>query len=86
MTSCNGSCAITKAKSQRSGSLKYKNGFRYCSVCRVWFGKLCSFRCPCCNTKLRTRPRSHKCKIRFRSWNTNLKDQKDDVRAMMIES
>ena len=86
MTSCNGSCAVTKAKGQKSGSLKYKNGFSYCSVCRVWFGKLCSFRCPCCNTKLRTRPRSHKCKLKFTAWNTNLRDQKDDVRAMMIES
>ena len=72
--------------SQRCGSVKYKNGLKYCSVCRVWFDKTTPFRCPCCNIKLRCKPRSSPSKKKFRAWNTNLKDQKDDVRAMIIES
>ena len=68
MTSCNGICAGTKAKGQKSSFQKYKNGFSYCSVCRVWFGNWDNgIRCPCCNTKLRTKPRSHKCKVKFRA-------------------
>jgi len=66
MTSCNGICAVTKAKGQKSSFQKYKNGFSYCSVCRVWFGRFWSLRCPCCNIKLRTKPRSHKSKEKFR--------------------
>jgi recombinational DNA repair protein RecR len=42
---------------------KYKNGFKYCSICTTWFENY--KRCPCCNNKLRTKPRHSVSKRKF---------------------
>jgi predicted amidophosphoribosyltransferase len=65
MTTCNNLCGVLKAKGKKPTFLKYKNGLKYCSICRVWF-EFFRRRCPCCNMKLRTRPRSWSSKKKYR--------------------
>lgn len=64
MTTCNDLCRVLKVMG-KSSFMKYGNGLKYCSICRVWFESY-RFRCPCCNTKLRSKPRSHACKQKYR--------------------
>ena len=61
---CKGSCYHLCVKDfKKMHFQKYINGFKYCSICEKWFERY--LRCPCCNNKLRTRPRSHDSKQRF---------------------
>ena len=61
---CKGSCYHLCVKDfKKMHFQKYINGFKYCSICEKWFEHY--LRCPCCNNKLRTRPRSHDSKQRF---------------------
>jgi uncharacterized paraquat-inducible protein A len=37
---------------------RYNNGYKYCTICTAWYGTdWQGLRCPCCNTKLRTKAR-----------------------------
>ncbi|HIA96755.1 MAG: hypothetical protein CXX67_00145 [Thaumarchaeota archaeon] len=36
---------------------RYSSGFKRCTLCAAYFTTV-DTRCPCCKTKLRTRPRS----------------------------
>ena len=56
---CKNICSDYRKTGIRSSQSKYKHGFKYCSICEVWITQT-SNRCPCCNNKLRTRPRSNK--------------------------
>ena len=61
---CKGSCIFSCVKDfKKKHFTKYINGFKYCSICEKWFEHY--LRCPCCNNKLRTRPRSHDSKQKF---------------------
>nr|AIF00661.1 hypothetical protein [uncultured marine thaumarchaeote KM3_136_D12]AIF12589.1 hypothetical protein [uncultured marine thaumarchaeote KM3_56_C06] len=55
---CNGICVNYKSTSLHMG-LKYSSGVKRCTECQV-FMDVDSTRCPCCNTKLRTRSRNKK--------------------------
>jgi len=63
---CHNLCQQLKVGWKKNGNMdqKYINGLKYCSICRTWFKGY--MRCPCCKNKLRTRPRSHICKVKFR--------------------
>jgi hypothetical protein len=56
---CKDRCSEYRKTGVRSCISKYKYGFKYCSICEVWIERIDN-RCPCCNNKLRTRPRSNK--------------------------
>ncbi len=56
--SCQGTCHRYKAKwSARQD--RYANGQKRCNTCEI-FVQWDGYFCPCCNTQLRTRPRSVK--------------------------
>ena len=40
-----------------ANGLKYSSGYKRCTYCSL-FVKTIEIRCPCCNAKLRTSPRS----------------------------
>ena len=46
----------------KSSSDRYRSGLKYCTTCREWFEPK-YLKCPCCNYKLRTRPRSRRSKV-----------------------
>ncbi len=52
-------------RTRRVGNSNYSDGVKRCNTCEVfiaWSG----LNCPCCNFKLRTRPRSKQYKARLR--------------------
>ena len=51
---CRGVCSRTKVVVVPY--LAYKTGHKRCTVCAVFF-KTVSYRCPCCNSKLRVKSR-----------------------------
>ena len=61
--SCKGVCEKHKAE-QPKNKMRYVNGQKFCAVCRQYFDQQGS-RCPCCSTKLRTKPRTTEGKIRY---------------------
>jgi len=52
---CNGICEKLETRTI-STAKKYRNGQKRCTLCGVFFTTK-NNRCPCCNVKLRTRPR-----------------------------
>ncbi len=52
---CKGICEREKAGPIHWG-LRYGLGQKRCSLCDVFFATV-QFRCPCCRTKLRSKPR-----------------------------
>ncbi len=58
--SCKGICQNFKA-TLPPNKIRYHNGQKYCSVCGFFFTQE-GIRCVCCKTKLRTRPRTRRCK------------------------
>ena len=55
---CKGVCEQYKAESMPT-HLRYKSGQKMCGVCNNFFS-IKEFFCPCCNTKLRSKPRNRK--------------------------
>jgi len=53
---CNGLCIRFKPDSL-SSNLRYKIGQKWCSLCALFFFTT-EYICPCCKTKLRSKPRS----------------------------
>ena len=53
---CNGLCERLKSAPMRN-SLRYKMGQKRCSLCAQFFNTE-GVRCPCCATRLRSRPRT----------------------------
>jgi hypothetical protein len=43
---------------------RYEIGQKRCQICDIFIGWE-GYRCPCCNTALRTRPRPKKCRERL---------------------
>ena len=60
---CKGICEREKAESMHWGQ-RYQLGQKRCSLCDTFFVTP-NFRCPCCQTKLRSKPRSRRRKIRI---------------------
>ena len=58
--SCKGVCDKYRA-TLPPNKIRYRSGQKYCSVCSCFF-IIEDIRCPCCRTKLRTRPRTRRCK------------------------
>ncbi len=61
---CNGICDRYKAKKPNNNIGRYSNGQKRCNSCEIfinWNG----LRCPCCNNRLRTKPRSLKYKEKY---------------------
>ncbi|GKS61265.1 hypothetical protein YTPLAS21_07230 [Candidatus Nitrosocosmicus sp.] len=56
---CKDRCSQFTVNIARSkGNGPYKQGFKWCSVCRKFFQLTeISLECPCCGTKLRNKPR-----------------------------
>lgn len=66
---CNNQCQKYKAERPRSGS-RYRNGQKRCQVCDIylnWDG----LHCPCCNYRLRSKPRNIKFKQRLQEIRTD---------------
>lgn len=59
---CNGICHSLKADSF-TNKLRYKIGQKWCSLCALFFITE-ENSCPCCKTRLRTKPRSKKYELR----------------------
>jgi len=60
---CNGICQRFHAK-KPTGIGRYTSGQKRCNECDIfinWDGQ----RCPCCNYKLRLKPRNRKYKIKY---------------------
>lgn len=57
-------CVRHKAKKPQKGS-RYANGQKRCQICEV-FMLFAGSSCPCCNMKLRTKPRNLKYKNKLR--------------------
>ncbi len=55
---CNGLCTRFK-KESFSSNLRYKIGQKWCSLCALFFFSS-EIMCPCCKTRLRSKPRSKK--------------------------
>ena len=53
--SCKGICGQIKATSVPN-NLRYKDGQKRCGLCNCYFA-IKNYSCPCCNTKLRSKPR-----------------------------
>ena len=60
---CYGLCERLKSLSIKN-NLRYKTGQKRCSLCAHYFITDES-RCPCCKTRLRTKPRSKKRKLEY---------------------
>ena len=56
--SCKGVCRRSRVVTPITRP-RYECGQKFCSICEVFF-ETESLRCPCCKTKLRTRPRSRR--------------------------
>lgn len=64
--SCRGICSEYKAKyTPSTGSGRYYNGQKRCQTCDI-FIQVEGLRCPCCNQRLRMKPRNSKFKERYR--------------------
>jgi len=59
--SCKGICHRIQHKRPNTVSSIYANGISYCKTCEVWI-KSDELKCPCCNFRLRKKPRSVKAK------------------------
>ncbi len=53
---CKGIC-VRYTGEKISNGLKYSSGYKRCTYCSL-FVKTTEIRCPCCSTKLRTKPRN----------------------------
>lgn len=60
---CKGSCSKYKVTIRRDKGI-YKRGYKKCSICEI-FIKWDGLFCPCCNYKLRNKPRNPVCKERL---------------------
>jgi hypothetical protein len=60
---CNGVCTRYRAKRLDNGG-RYSKGQKRCQRCEI-FIKWEGLWCPCCNYRLRTKPRNSKYKIKF---------------------
>ncbi len=58
---CKGVCERLKPKSL-TNNLRYKFGQKWCSLCALFFFSK-EIMCPCCKTRLRSKPRSKKIEI-----------------------
>lgn len=60
---CKGDCENELWREKQDTSIlyisHYSKGYRLCMECSIGL-KTTATRCPCCNTRLRTSPRSHK--------------------------
>jgi hypothetical protein len=66
---CNGICVkSTNGITTRYGQGRYDQGQRWCSICELFISTILetSNVCPCCRSKLRSRPRRMKFKNKFR--------------------
>ena len=59
---CKGVCIRLKSNSF-AGNLRYKIGQKWCSLCALFFHTE-EIMCPCCKTRLRSKARSRKDKVR----------------------
>ena len=59
---CKGLCIRFKPSSF-AGNLRYKIGQKWCSLCALFFITE-EVMCPCCRTRLRSKPRSKKHEMR----------------------
>lgn len=75
---CTGICQITSLNGSgvntRAGKGRYDQGQRWCSRCTVFIRAiyLKSNVCPCCRSKMRSRPRAMKFKGKFRERLSNV--------------
>jgi len=60
---CNGVCGKYQAKKPASGG-RYANGQKRCQVCEIFIGWE-GLWCPCCNYRLRTKPRNKEYKAKL---------------------
>jgi len=60
---CKGICSKYKSKVRRDKGI-YKRGYKRCQLCNI-FLKWDGLFCPCCNHRLRNKPRNPKCKDRL---------------------
>jgi hypothetical protein len=61
---CKNICQRIKSKLS-SGTLRYANGHKYCSICEVYM-KTEELRCICCKARLRGNPRNLRSKLMYR--------------------
>ena len=61
--SCKGICKRYQAVGL-SGGLRYATGQKRCSTCEIYI-KWAGIHCPCCDFKLRNKPRRLQSKIKF---------------------
>ncbi|MEK0336135.1 MAG: hypothetical protein QQN41_01725 [Nitrosopumilus sp.] len=59
---CHGLCERLKSHSIKN-NLRYQMGHKRCSLCALFF-VTDEIRCPCCQTKLRVKPRTRKRKLK----------------------
>ena len=59
---CHGLCEHLKSHSIKN-NLRYQMGHKRCSLCALFF-ITDEIRCPCCQTKLRVKPRTRKRKLK----------------------
>lgn len=60
MNTCKDKCPAHKANSSSRYGM-YKQGFKHCNTCQL-FIEWAGLYCPCCGTRLRSKPRSSKVK------------------------
>ena len=58
---CRDQCASLKITEPMPNGLRYSQGQKRCSNCEIFMFHD-GIKCPCCNTKLKTKPRSTKSK------------------------
>jgi hypothetical protein len=80
---CRGICIRHKAQKPYGASGRYATGQKRCQVCEI-FLKWDGMWCPCCEYRVRTRPRGHKFKERLRIMNQNMKSNFSNDRLVQI--
>lgn len=67
MLNCKGKCILHKASRSLKNShySHYLSNHKRCQVCQIFLKWDKDSRCPCCKSKLRTKPRNSKIKERF---------------------
>ncbi|KAA2281390.1 hypothetical protein E5N71_14485 [Candidatus Nitrosocosmicus sp. SS] len=63
---CKGICIRHKASKSRKSNSHYLLNHKRCQICQIFLEWKAGFKCPCCGSKLRTKPRNKKFKNMYR--------------------
>lgn len=59
---CKGICIRHKASTSKNNRSHYLSNHKRCQICQIFMKWEASFACPCCGSRLRSKPRNKKYK------------------------